>query len=221
MKEMRVIVPEKQASLVHELFDHYHINYFSVNSSQETGEIMIISSIDDTSSNFIRGELKARGIGSTYGRIIISSATLEIDSNVEKKNIPSSRSGNLEEIVAGLRGGAEISVNFVALTFLAACLASFGLVYDDSKNVHQYLDEIKKISFKHPEHKTHILLYKLDKALILKTSDRLLDKMEAILILKQILQEGIIDNENKVAGYESGIRVYLNNIKPMKAAIDY
>ena len=38
----------------------------------------------------------------------------------------------MEEIVAGLRGGAEISVNFVALTFLAACLASFGLRHDDS-----------------------------------------------------------------------------------------
>ncbi|MCG3217442.1 MAG: TIGR00341 family protein [Candidatus Heimdallarchaeota archaeon] len=132
MKEIRVIVPEKQASLVHELFEHYNINYFSVNSSQETGEIMIISSMDDSYSNFILGELKARGIGSTYGRIIISSATLEIDSSEDKKTIPSSRAGNLEEIVAGLRGGAEISVNFVALTFLAACLASFGLRHDDS-----------------------------------------------------------------------------------------
>ena len=56
-------------------------------------------------------------------------------------------------------------------------------------------EELEKISKKHPELKQIKLLYKLDKALILKISDRVLDKMGAILTLKEILEEKKVDNE--------------------------
>ncbi|MBY9007527.1 MAG: tetratricopeptide repeat protein [Candidatus Lokiarchaeota archaeon] len=61
--------------------------------------------------------------------------------------------------------------------------------------VRYYLEELNKLRIKYPEMIQFKQLYRLDKALFLKTSVRLMDRMEAGTILKKISEEDIFDYE--------------------------
>ena len=62
-------------------------------------------------------------------------------------------------------------------------------------NLNHYLNELYEISKKYTDLRQIEQLYRLNKAIILKSSDRLMDKMEAGTIFKGIAEEEIIDHE--------------------------
>ncbi len=76
-----------------------------------------------------------------------------------------------------------------------------------------YLEELYKLSQKYPEIKQFEQLYRLDKAIVLKSSDRLMDKMEAGAILKRITEEDIIDYEITTEAMTNLCEVLINELE--------
>ncbi|MBY9005929.1 MAG: tetratricopeptide repeat protein [Candidatus Lokiarchaeota archaeon] len=66
---------------------------------------------------------------------------------------------------------------------------------NDFKNVNNYLDRLHQLSITYPNIEQFNLLYRLDKAIILKSSNRLMDKMTAGEMFNKIINEDIIDHE--------------------------
>ena len=65
----------------------------------------------------------------------------------------------------------------------------------NSENVNDYLEQLNEISRKNPNIKQYKQLFVLDKAIVLKSSDRLKEKMEAARIFKDIVQDKIYNHE--------------------------
>ncbi len=63
------------------------------------------------------------------------------------------------------------------------------------EKANEYLKKLNEIYKENPDFSQYEQLYYLDKAIILKSSNRLMDKMEAGLILKKLVKEKIIDHE--------------------------
>ncbi|MBY9006672.1 MAG: tetratricopeptide repeat protein [Candidatus Lokiarchaeota archaeon] len=68
---------------------------------------------------------------------------------------------------------------------------------NDLKDINYFLEELHKLSDEFPNLKQIRDLYRLDKAIILKSSNRLMDKMEAWTIFKGISEES--DNDHEIA----------------------
>ncbi len=66
---------------------------------------------------------------------------------------------------------------------------------NDFENLNHLLEELHKLSDQFPKFKQIRQLYRLDKAIILKSSNRLMDKMEAWTIFKGIAEEDINDHQ--------------------------
>ena len=76
-----------------------------------------------------------------------------------------------------------------------------------------YLEELHKLSQKYPEMSQFEQLYRLDKAIYLKSSDRLMEKMEAGTILKKIIEEKIIDYEITTEAMTNLCEVLINELE--------
>ncbi|MBY9007484.1 MAG: tetratricopeptide repeat protein [Candidatus Lokiarchaeota archaeon] len=66
---------------------------------------------------------------------------------------------------------------------------------NDLGDLDEYLEKLHGISLKNPESKQIDQLYRLDKAIILNSKERLRDKMQAAIIFEEISKENIIDHE--------------------------
>ncbi|MBN1216900.1 MAG: tetratricopeptide repeat protein [Candidatus Lokiarchaeota archaeon] len=66
---------------------------------------------------------------------------------------------------------------------------------DDSKNLENYLEKLYEINLKNSDNKQIDQIYRLTKGIILKSKERLRDKMQAALIFKDISKENIIEHE--------------------------
>ena len=65
----------------------------------------------------------------------------------------------------------------------------------EKKNANYYLIELQKYAINHPNNTQIQQLYRLDGALILKSSDKMRDRIRAGIILKKMIKEDIIDHE--------------------------
>ena len=87
-------------------------------------------------------------------------------------------------------------MNFsLSITKTIHYLINILILSNDSENLKEYLGQLKRISEENPDSKQYSQLYELDRAIILKSSDRLMDKMEAEKIFKNIVQDNIVDHE--------------------------
>ena len=76
------------------------------------------------------------------------------------------------------------------------CLIVLSLNNKETKNANYYLSELQKYAINHPNNTQIQQLYRLDEALILKSSDNnMRDKIRAGIILKEMIKEDIIDHE--------------------------
>ena len=83
----------------------------------------------------------------------------------------------------------------VSITTTLHYLIVLSINNNDHENIHEYLNMLKYLSQKYPKIILIKQIYKLDKAIILKASNRLMDKMEAGAIFKEIIDEKISDYE--------------------------
>ncbi|MBN1216705.1 MAG: hypothetical protein JXA99_14860 [Candidatus Lokiarchaeota archaeon] len=79
--------------------------------------------------------------------------------------------------------------------------------------VNFYIEELDKLRTQYPEMKQFKQLYRLDRALFLKISDRLMEKMEAGAILRKITQEEIIDYEITVEAMTNLCEILIDELE--------
>ncbi len=105
-------------------------------------------------------------------------------------------------------------LNFnVSITSTLHNLILLSVNNNDLKNVKNYLEKIHKISMDNPDIKQFDHLYHLDKAIILKSKNRLMDKMEAVNILENIIKEEIIDHEITVEAMKNLCEILLYELE--------
>ncbi len=73
-------------------------------------------------------------------------------------------------------------------------LIQFSINNNEFDKLDHYLNELFQLSKENPELKQIEQLYRLNKAIILKSSNRLMDKMEAGIIFREIAEEEILDH---------------------------
>ncbi|MBN1217042.1 MAG: tetratricopeptide repeat protein [Candidatus Lokiarchaeota archaeon] len=81
----------------------------------------------------------------------------------------------------------------VSIATTLHCLIVLSININDSEKIYEYLDMLDFLSKKYPNLTQINQIYRLDKALILNTKQRLMEKMEAGTILKGLINEKIID----------------------------
>ncbi len=84
---------------------------------------------------------------------------------------------------------------------------------NECKDIEYYLDELYKLSQKYPEMRQYEMMYRLDKAIVLKSSSRLMDKMKAGTVLKKITKEDIIDHEITIEAMTNLCEVLINELE--------
>ena len=128
MKEIQVTLPTDRKTLMEEFLKEFSLQA----TSYDFGESYRFECrIDDYQMNFTLEELKARGIGVSYGDIIIRPVSLLISSKEKEDVLPVSAGVNREEILATLGKIAGFSSIYILMNCLAAALATFGLLNND------------------------------------------------------------------------------------------
>ncbi len=75
------------------------------------------------------------------------------------------------------------------------CLIVLSLNNKETKNANYYISELQKYAINLPNNTQIQQIYRLDEALILKSSDKMRDNFIAGIILKEMIEEDIIDHE--------------------------
>ncbi|MHA2247017.1 MAG: TIGR00341 family protein [Candidatus Hodarchaeales archaeon] len=128
MKEIQVTLPTDRKTLMEEFLKEFSL----LATSYDFGTSFRYElNIDDYQTNILIEELKARGIGSAYGDIIVRPISLIISSRKEKDTLPISAGVNREEILATLGDISGFSGIYILMNCLAAALAAFGLLNND------------------------------------------------------------------------------------------
>ncbi|MBN1217044.1 MAG: tetratricopeptide repeat protein [Candidatus Lokiarchaeota archaeon] len=100
------------------------------------------------------------------------------------------------DLLKGIKVHIFYFLNFkVSLAKIYHYLIDLSVNNNEIENLDHYLKELHEISKEYPDLKQITQLYRLNKAIILKSSDRLMDKMEAGTVFKGIAEEEIIDHE--------------------------
>ncbi len=106
----------------------------NLNSDVIVGENSVVYNfiVEAGQTNQLLHELKKRGIGNVFGKVIISEVTTTLlPSSEEPPSLKKSHGANVEEIRAVLEDSAVLSTDYVTLVILSAILASYGL-YDNN-----------------------------------------------------------------------------------------
>lgn len=127
MKEIQVVVPDEKLEIVEELSERLLYDY-TVTIFENVATMTIIVKNEHTST--ILEELKGIGVGTVFGRIIVSTVDLEISSK-KKEPIVRARGISIDEMISNIRHLSLINATFIGLIILAGLLASFGLIYDN------------------------------------------------------------------------------------------
>ncbi|MBY9006669.1 MAG: tetratricopeptide repeat protein [Candidatus Lokiarchaeota archaeon] len=100
------------------------------------------------------------------------------------------------DLLKGIKVHIFYFLNFkVSLAKIYHYLIELSVNNNEIENLDHYLSELHEMSKEFTELKHIEQLYRLNKAIILKSSDRLMDKMEAGTIFKGIAEEEILDHE--------------------------
>ncbi|MBY9006149.1 MAG: tetratricopeptide repeat protein, partial [Candidatus Lokiarchaeota archaeon] len=105
-------------------------------------------------------------------------------------------------------------LNFkVCLAKIYHYLIDLSISNNELENIDLYLNELHDTSKKYPDLKQIEQLYRLNKAIILKSSDRLMDKMSAGTIFNGIAEEEIIDHEITIEAMMNLCEVLINELE--------
>ncbi|MHA1966777.1 MAG: TIGR00341 family protein [Candidatus Hodarchaeales archaeon] len=129
MKEIQVTLPSDRKTLMDEFIKEFSLSATSYDFREAFRyELMI----DNYQTNMFIEELKARGIGSAYGEIIVRPVELRITSKEKADTLPESAGVNREEIISDLGNISGFSKTYLLLCALAASLAALGLLNNDA-----------------------------------------------------------------------------------------
>ena len=129
LKEIQVTLPSDRKTLMDELIKEFSLSA----TSYDFGEAFRYElTIDNYQTNMFIEELKARGIGSAYGEMIVRPVELKITSKEKSNTLPESAGVNREEIIANLGNISGFSKTYLLLCALAAALAALGLLNNDA-----------------------------------------------------------------------------------------
>jgi len=127
MKEIKIIVPTEKQEIVKELFDRLGYDY-TLSIFEDQATICVVVKTEHTST--ILEELKGIGVGTIFGKIVVSPVALEISS--KKKDSPVKGRGiSIDEMISNIKNLSLLNLTFVGLIVLAGILAAFGLIYDN------------------------------------------------------------------------------------------
>ena len=105
-------------------------------------------------------------------------------------------------------------LNFnVSIAKIYHSLISISLNHSEINDLDKYLEELRIISEKYKNIKQIEQLYRLDKAIVLMSSNRLMDKMGSGTILKSIIEEEIIDYEITVEAMTNLCEILINELE--------
>ncbi|MHA1199428.1 MAG: TIGR00341 family protein [Candidatus Heimdallarchaeaceae archaeon] len=127
MKEVKIVVSVERLEIVKELFDRLGYD-FTIIIFEEEATMTIVVKNQHTST--ILEELKGIGVGTIFGKVIVSPVALEITSK-KKESIVRGRGISIDEMISNIRNLSLVNTTFVGLIVLAGILASFGLIYDN------------------------------------------------------------------------------------------
>ncbi|MCE7742801.1 MAG: TIGR00341 family protein [Candidatus Heimdallarchaeota archaeon] len=127
MKEIRIIVSAERLEIVKELFDRLGYD-FTIIIFEEEATMAVVVKNQHTST--ILEELKGIGVGTIFGKVIVSPVALEIASK-KKESIVRDRGISIDEMISNIKNLSLVNTTFVGLIVLAGILASFGLIYDN------------------------------------------------------------------------------------------
>jgi len=129
LKEIQVTLPTDRKTLMDEFIKEFSLSA----TSYDFGEaIRYEFTVDNYQVNMSWEELKARGIGSAYGEIIVRPVELKLTSREKADSLPVSAGVNREEIIANLGNISGFSKTYILLCALAASLAALGLLTNDA-----------------------------------------------------------------------------------------
>lgn len=129
LKEIQITLPSDRKTLMDEFIKEFSLSA----TSYDFGEVFRYElTIDNYQTNVLIEELKARGIGSAYGEIIVRPVELKLTSREKTDTLPESAGVNREEIIANLGNISGFSKTYLLLCALAASLAALGLLTNDA-----------------------------------------------------------------------------------------
>ncbi len=129
MKEIQVTLPSDRKTLMDEFIKEFSLSATSYDFGTAYRYELTINNYQ---TNMLIEELKARGIGSAYGEIIVRPLELKIASKEKTDSLPESAGVNREEIIANLGNISGFSKTYLLLCALAASLAALGLLTNDA-----------------------------------------------------------------------------------------
>ncbi|MHA1972744.1 MAG: TIGR00341 family protein [Candidatus Hodarchaeales archaeon] len=129
MKQIQITLPSDRRTLLDQIIKEYSVSATIYDFGSSIRYELII---DDYQTNILIEELKARGIGSAYGTIVVSPVSLIISSTEVENNIPTSAGVNRQEILANLGNISGFASDYLLLSLLASALAAFGLLNNDA-----------------------------------------------------------------------------------------
>ena len=128
MKEIQITISTDRKTLLDEFLKEFSL----LATTYDFGTaIRYELRIEDSQTNVLIEELKARNIGVAYGDIVVRPLSLLISSKKSQDNLPSSKGVNREEIFANIGEISGFSFPYLLMNMLAAALATFGLINND------------------------------------------------------------------------------------------
>ncbi|MBN2151263.1 MAG: TIGR00341 family protein [Candidatus Lokiarchaeota archaeon] len=134
MKQITAHIPADKLKIVQELADRMALDpEISVLADKAT----LITVVENNKTAIIIEELKAIGVGSIFGSIIVAPIDIEISSHEARPSRGTQFQGrvrgkgiSLDEMIVNFGSLGRLSSTYLMLAFLASTLAGFGLRYD-------------------------------------------------------------------------------------------
>ena len=127
MKEVKIIIPSEKLEIVKELEEKLGL-VFNIIIFENV--VTINATLENQHTSTLLEELKGLGVGSVFGRIIVSPVSFEISSD-KKDPKTRRRSISIDEMIANIKDLSLLNPTYLGLILLAGALASFGLIYNN------------------------------------------------------------------------------------------
>ncbi|MGB1811025.1 MAG: TIGR00341 family protein [Candidatus Kariarchaeum pelagius] len=132
MKQVQVRVPANQSDIIEDMLKILNIKSRATSIVTRDNDILFQIRVEDSESNELIHELKARGVGDIFGEVNVMMLSLHMSSASEISKIDKSNAANIEEILSEIQASATLNGSYIALIILSGALAALGLLGDST-----------------------------------------------------------------------------------------